>query len=339
MRVVVNGRYLRQRVTGVQRYARAIVARLGDRVEVVAPALAARGIAGHLWEQTVLPCRAGRGVLWSPSATGPLSVACQVVTIHDCAFVDQPQGFTPAFARWYQCLVPRLARRARRVLTVSNFSKSRICAVCRVPEDKVTVIPNGVDPIWRPAAAEAVAVARGRAGLDAPYVLCVGSLEPRKNLARLLTAWQQLKAIKDGLVLAIAGAAGRVFRQAGLGELPADVRLLGFVPDADLPALVTGAHAFVFPSLYEGFGLPVLEAMACGTPVVCARGSALEELADGAAVLVDPEDVNAIAAGLTQILEDRTLARGLAARGLARAQQYSWDAAAHDTWEALVSAV
>ena len=114
MLVQVNGRYLSQRITGVQRYAREIVARLSDRLQVIAPRAMAKGVCGHVWEQTVLPCRLRRGVLWSPCATGPLAVASQVVTIHDCAFYDCPDGFTPSFARWYRCLVPRLARRAAR---------------------------------------------------------------------------------------------------------------------------------------------------------------------------------------------------------------------------------
>ncbi|MDX1948205.1 MAG: glycosyltransferase family 1 protein [Pirellulaceae bacterium] len=339
MLVQVNGRYLVQRVTGVQRYAREIVARLGDRVSVIAPRSAAKGMRGHLWEQAVLPCRLRRGLLWSPSATGPLAVRSQVVTIHDCAFFDRPEGFTQTFAAWYRCLVPRLARQARRILTVSEFSRQRICEVCRVPAERVVVIPNGVESGWTRATSEQIAAARERLNLPRPFVLCAGSLEPRKNLRRLLAAWRALGPAKEGLELVLAGAEGHVFQRAGLGDLPGDVRLVGYVSDADLRALFSAAEAFVFPSLYEGFGLPVLEALACGTPVVCSRGTSLPEVAGDAAVYVDPENVESIAAGIAQLLENRALRDDLSRRGPARATPFTWDAAAAQTWEALRTAL
>ena len=193
MRVQVNGRFMRQRVTGMQRYAREIVARLGSRVELVEPTRAGHGIRGHLWEQVGLPCHLRRSLLWSPCTTGPLGVGSQIVTIHDCAFHDRAECFTPRFAAWLQWLVPRLARRVRQILTVSQFSKGRIAEICRVPSDKIHVVHNGVDPRFHPATAEEIAAARARFNLPERYVLCVGSLEPRKNLPRLLEAWQQAK--------------------------------------------------------------------------------------------------------------------------------------------------
>src|SRR5439155_22055530 len=147
-----------------------------------APWGAGRGIRGHMWEQTVLPWRLRQGVLWSPCATGPLAVASQVVTIHDCAFFDHPECFSSAFAKWYQCLVPRLARRASRILTVSAFSRDRICELFRIAPDKVVVAPNGVSSDWQPAQENDIAEVRARLGLQQPYVLYVGSIEPRKNL-------------------------------------------------------------------------------------------------------------------------------------------------------------
>jgi glycosyltransferase involved in cell wall biosynthesis len=339
MLVQVNGRYLAQRVTGVQRYAREIVARLSDRLQIIAPRTLARGVCGHLWEQTVLPWRLGRGVLWSPCATGPLAVASQVVTIHDCAFFDCPDCFTPAFARWYQCLVPRLARRAARILTVSSFSRNRICELFRIAPEKVVVAPNGVSSHWRPAAEAEIAEVRARLGLKQPYVLYVGSIEPRKNLPRLLAAWQRLGAEKDGVELVLVGAQGHVFREAGFEQLPGDVRATGFLPDADLRSLFTGAEAFAFPSLYEGFGLPVLEAMACGAPVVCSQATALSEVAGDAAILVDPLDAESIADGLSRVLADRELRETLRQRGFVRAGQFGWDATAQQVWGVLSTAL
>jgi glycosyltransferase involved in cell wall biosynthesis len=339
MLVQVNGRYLAQRVTGVQRYAREIVAQLADRLQVIAPRALARGVCGHVWEQTVLPWRLRRGVLWSPCATGPLAVASQVVTIHDCAFFDCPDCFAPAFARWYQCLVPRLARRAARILTVSSFSRDRICELFNISPEKVVIAPNGVSSHWRPANGQDIADVRARLGIEQPFVLYVGSIEPRKNLGRLLTAWQRLGAEKDGVTLVLVGAQGRVFRDAGFERLPSDVRATGFLQDADLRSLFTGAEAFVFPSLYEGFGLPVLEAMACGAPVVCSQAAALAEVAGDAALLVDPLDADSIASGLSRMLADRELRQALRQRGFCRAAEFSWAATADQVWNVLSTAL
>jgi glycosyltransferase involved in cell wall biosynthesis len=154
----------------------------------------------------------------------------------------------------------------------------------------------------------------------------------------LLSAWGQLGSDKDGLTLVLAGAGGSVYREAKL-EPPADVVLAGYVADEDLPAVYGGAEAFVYPSLYEGFGLPVIEAMACGTPVVCSNTTSLKEVAADAAVGVDPLDEAAIADGLRQLLSDASLRTELRARGLARAKDFHWNRAAEETWNVLSRAV
>src|SRR4051812_40983409 len=192
MHVQVNGRFRKQRITGMQRYAHEIVARLGRRVELVEPKRAGHGVSGHLWEQISLPCRLRRSLLWSPCTTGPLGVGSQVVTIHDCAFRDRAECFAPRFAAWLQWLVPKLARRVRQIITVSQFSRGRIAEICRVAPEKIQVVYNGVDPRFCPSSAEEIAVVRTRFNLPEHYVLCVGSLEPRKNLQRLLEAWQMV---------------------------------------------------------------------------------------------------------------------------------------------------
>ena len=345
-RIQVNGRYLRQRVTGMQRYAREIVSRLGSRVNVVEPSRAGHGIRGHMWEQVGLLCRLRRSLLWSPCTTGPLGVASQVVTIHDCAFLDRAECFTPRFAAWLQWLVPKLARRVRQILTVSHYSKDRIADICRVPSEKIHVVHNGVDPRFRPAADEEIAAARQSFGLPENYVLCVGSLEPRKNLPRLLEAWQQVFSQRsanhqcqpDSPKLVLVGTTAAVFASAKL-EAPSDsVVLTGYVPDEVLPALYSGATAFVYPSLYEGFGLTVLEAMACGTPVICSSTTSLPEVAGDAAILVDPNDTASIGSAIESLLSDEPLRNSLRARGLTRAQEFTWDRAAAQTWEVLSAA-
>jgi glycosyltransferase involved in cell wall biosynthesis len=338
MQVHVNGRYLEQRVTGQQRYAREIVARLMSRMDIVAPPTGSRGVRGHLWEQLALPRRLGRDLLWSPSTTGPLAVKRQVVTIHDCAFFDQANCFSRAFAAWYQFLVPRLARAARQIIAVSEFSKQRIVELCRVPAEKVTVIYSGVGERFRPHSADEIAAVRIKLALPQRYILCVGSLEPRKNLARLLQAWQQVQPRLDGLSLVLVGAKSHVFRDIGMNQPPPDVHLAGYLDDEHLPAVYSGAESFIYPSIYEGFGLPVIEAMASGVPVITSGVTALPEVAGDAAVYVDPMDVDSIAAGIQRVADDPRLRAELTARGRLRAAQFDWQRTAQETWQVLEAA-
>ena len=335
MKYTVNGRFQGRRMTGVQRYAREITTRIADCVEVVSPRNWSAGVRGHLWEQGVLPRLTRGGLLWSPCNTGPLTVRRQVVTIHDCAFVDCPEGFSRAFGGWYRWLIPRLARRVRRIIAVSRFTAGRLAELCGVSARQIEVIPNGVDSHFQPADAGVVDELRRRLALPQRYVLSVGTLEPRKNLKRLLAAWEQLPAELGDVGLVLAGATGRQFRSAGIEQLPTGVRLTGYVEDADLPVLYSGAEAFIYPSLYEGFGLPVLEAMSCGTPVICSRTTSLPEVAGDAALLVDPCDAESIADAISRLLTDAELRREFGARGLERAKQFSWDQAAAATAEVL----
>ena len=329
---------MQQRVTGMQRYAREIVSRLGSKIQLLEPRRAGHGIRGHLWEQVSLPCRMRRSLLWSPCSTGPLGVASQVVTIHDCAFHDRAECFTPRFAAWLQWLVPRLARRVRKIITVSHFSKNRICDICRVPPEKVHVVHNGVDQSFRRASAEAIAAARHQFDLTERYVLCVGSLEPRKNLPRLLEAWKRIAGQVPDYRLVLVGTTAAVFRDANLSAGDPSVILTGYVPDELLPALYSGAAAFIYPSLYEGFGLTVLEAMACGTAVICSNTTSLPEVAGEAALLIDPEDVEAMGQTLLRLLTDQPLRESLRQGGLRRAEEFTWDHAAKQTWQVLAQA-
>jgi glycosyltransferase involved in cell wall biosynthesis len=342
--IVANTRSLLLAKTGVQRYTQEVLRRLpADTRCVYPPAWMASSVRGHLWEQGVLPARLPRDtVLWSPSNSGPLAVRAQVVTIHDIVPFDQPANVAPLFGRWYRWLLPRLARRVRAIITVSAFSGRRIVDVLRVPPEKVHVVPNGVDDAFRRAGVEDAA--RVRQALQLPgagYVLALGSVEPRKNLGRLLEAWKAaLASLPGDLWLLVTGTRGRsaVFGDYQLPSLPPRVILTGRVEDEHLPGLYAGARAFVYVSVYEGFGLPVLEAMAAGTACVTSAGTSMEEVAGDAALLVDPLRVEEIQAGLSRCATDSTLCAQLAARGRARALQYSWDRTARETLSVLVGA-
>lgn len=259
-----------------------------------------------------------------------------VLTVHDMS-LERLSGAHPLAKRVYtKRLVPGAVRGARLILTNSEFSKWDTVRYLGVSEDRIRVTPLAVSAQFHPVSGRARdAVLEGH-GIRRPYFLYVGNLEPRKNLERLLDAFSAVPASEHALV--IAGNSwfrgNRVFRKArevGLGER---VRFLGYVPRADLPALMSGATGFVYPSLLEGFGLPVLEAMACGTPVITSATTALGEIAGGAALRVDPTRVDALADALAAVAGDSGLAAALAGKGLRRAAAFSWEATARATREA-----
>jgi glycosyltransferase involved in cell wall biosynthesis len=243
-----------------------------------------------------------------------------VVVIHDAAALRHPEWYGRTYVAYQRALLPRLARTAARVITVSEFSRREVVEVLGAPPERVAVVPNGVGEGFSPAAD--VAAARSALGLARPYVLVVGTRIARKNLGGLRNAARFLAG--EGVDLVAAGTGRSYMRDEG----DSPVRALGYVDDALLPGLYAGASAVVMPSLYEGFGLPVLEAMASGTPVVAADRAALPEVAGGAALLFDPDAASGAAAALQRVLADDALATDLRERGRERARGFTWRAAA-----------
>lgn len=335
MDIVVNTRTLASKLTGVQRYTSEIVNRLGARIECIAPQSALDGITGHTWEQFVLPTQLRGRLLWSPSNTGPLVVRRQVVTVHDVVPLDHPEWLNPRFAGWYRFLLPRLLPRVRHVITVSEFSKARILEHIKVEPSRISVIPNGVDMRFSPRTENERAKLVSRLGLPSPhFLLSLGSLEPRKNLGRLLKAWAGVcEELPDEVWLVVAGAKGKaqIFREVSLENLPPRVYFAGHVPDEYLPTLYSAALAFAYVSVYEGFGIPPLEAMASGTPVITGNCTALPEVVGDAGLMVDPFDVEAIAEGLRRLVMDAAFCEELRQKGLNRARQFTWDSIAART--------
>jgi glycosyltransferase involved in cell wall biosynthesis len=266
-----------------------------------------------------------------------------VVTIHDLGYLYYPEKH-PLFDRLYLNWSTRhSARMARRVIAVSKATAHDLVALNGVPEEKIRVVYSGVDEMLKPVRDEGrIDQLRERLGIPGPYLLHVGSLQPRKNLTRLLEAFDQIKNTAGPLTLVLAGQRGWEYhrfveriRQMGLSGR---VILPGYVPDEDLAALYSGALVYVFPSLHEGFGFPVLEAMACGAPVVCANTSSLPELVGDAALTVAPSDVYGLSEALLRLLNDRSLRQDLIKRGFERAAMFTWEACARHTLEVLVEA-
>jgi len=293
-----------------------------------------------LWVQLRLAAQARRDgceILHCPNGMGPVAAAPPlVVTVHDLSLFRYPQLHPRGRTLLTRRLLPRLARRAAAVIADSEFTRREILAVLRVAPEKVRTIHCAAGEHFRPITDGAgLTAVRQRWRLPERYVLFVGTLEPRKNLARLLRAFAAARRAGSVHQLILAGAAG--WRMRGFARdidrlgLSGSVRHLGYVPDVDLPALYAHADLFAYPSLYEGFGLPVLEAMACGTPVLSSNTSALAEVCGDAAQLVDPEDGDALAAALSSLLSDGDRRAELRGRGLERAREFSWRRAAAQT--------
>jgi glycosyltransferase involved in cell wall biosynthesis len=311
VRVGVDTSPLVQTRAGTARVVRGLLAALRDRPGVDLELLSFGGpgpvssvVRDALWYPVRLGRRArGLDVLHCTTFRGP--ARCRVptvVTVHDLAILRAPE----AFPRWHRLYgkagLTRVLRSAEAIVAVSEFTRSEVAELAEVPDERIRVVPNGVDAVFTSGGPRA----------EGDYVLAVATLEPRKNLARVVDAARE------------AGVALRVVGARGWGDVDVD-GWVGEVPDAELAALYRGALCVVYPSLYEGFGLPVLEAMACGTPVVTSQGTAMEEVAGGAAVLVDPLSVSAIAAGIREAVSRR---EELGPAGLARARSFTWEHAA-----------
>lgn len=292
---------------------------------------------GHLWEQLCLPRLAAGRMLWSPANAGPVFVDKQVVTFHDIAVLDHPEWFANRFASWYRWLVPRLARRVKRIVAVSEFTKSRLVSALGIDASKIAVIPNGVDERFKKLGQVNLCELSCRLP-SSSYVLSVGSLEPRKNVPRLLEAWSRcVGQIPSSVWLVISGVKGasQVFRNVPQMSLPSRVHLTGFVPDAELPTLYRGSLTLVYPSVYEGFGLPALEAMASGVPPIVGNNTSLPELIGDAGLCVDPYNIGAIADAITRMVNDLDLREELKQRSIARSQLFDWNKTAFATWNVL----
>ena len=317
MRVAIDVSALRQTRAGTARYLKGLVDELQRRGDVAVQTRSfGRGdrlstlVRDGVWYPFLLGRQEDADVLHCPTYRGPIrSRLPLVVTVHDLAVLRHPEAFNRWTRTYSPQVVPRVLRAAARVIAVSEFTRRELVELLAVPDDKIRVVPNAV-------AAEFTHEGEAEAG---DYVLAVGTLEPRKNLARLVEAVR-----RTNLELRVVGARG----WGGVEVAGNGVRWLGEVDDTELARLYRGAACVAYPSLYEGFGIPVLEAMACGAPVVTSRGTAMEEVADGAAVLVDAGDPADIAAGIERASAERDQ---LVARGLERARAFRWAAVAEAT--------
>jgi glycosyltransferase involved in cell wall biosynthesis len=325
--VVINGRFLARRVTGVERYGHEILRYIGSSCWV--ESTRSQGWRGHAWEQFMLPTKLNRNsILWSPANTGPLMIHNQALTIHDLSPLEHPEWFRRSFAAWYDLFLPILARRVRKIFTPSEYVKQKV--MTRFDVRNVTVTPNGIDhSLFCPEAKQFKFV------LPERYVLFVGSLEPRKNLDHLLRAWNEIKNNFKQTWLIIVGVSRNVFKAVSFPHKMERVRFLGYVEDETLAGLYANATVFVLPSQEEGFGLPALEAMACGAPVIVSDGGALPEIVDEAGLIFCLSNPVGLKNALKECLSNAKLRSELKEKGLVRAHQFFWKTTAELVWENL----
>lgn len=372
LHIGINGRSIFRQLTGVQQYAREVTRALcalkaddvdftvftgreGQGAETGLPIVASRAPAGGpvrglVWEQTLLRrmvIKSGVDILFSPANVAPLyPPSSSVVTIHDLSFLLFPEYFSRSFGAYYRNIIPKIVKQAAALITDSESSREDLITHLGVAPEKVTAIHLGVSADFRQRVKkdDLAAVSR-RHGLPPKFFLSVSSLEPRKNLANLVKAYRLLSddtTAEHKLVL--VGAGNRLFSDPGLAEvisrLPAgSVVTPGYIPDEDLPSVYRMATALVFPSLYEGFGLPVLEAMAASTPVITSNRSSLPEVAGSAAALIDPENIEEIAAAMELLAGDSGTRNLLIERGKKRAAAFTWEKTAAETLRVLKSVI
>jgi glycosyltransferase involved in cell wall biosynthesis len=313
---VINGRFLSQPLAGVQRYATEMSAALGreypEQLEILAPPNTVAPVAnikiigtssGQLWEQFELPKHVHNRILLNLGNTAPAFIRRQIVVLHDAGVYSTPEAYSRKFRLWYKTLQFVLARRGAKIVTVSNFARGEIARALNISIESIAVAGEGADHMERVIADQD---ALSQFALEKNgYVLVVGTLAAHKNLSALNQLADRL--VGRGMVLAITGAFGAAAFQTGSQTaLPKNARYLGRVSDSALKALFQGAGCFVFPSRYEGFGLPAVEAMACGCAVVAADIPALRECCGDAALYCDPNSPGAIADVVLGLLDNQT---------------------------------
>lgn len=345
---VVNGRYLTQKATGVHRYAFEICNKLhemGVDFHVAIPqeiepsykfdfkTVRCGSLKTHLWEQISLPRylkSIGNPLLISFTGCGPLNYNNQIMTIHDVSHERYPQWFSKNYYRFYHFMMPRIGKKAHAILTVSEFSRQEIVDTLGLDANKIHVVHSNVPFHNKPSNEEILSY---RPSPDAErYIIAVSSMDPRKNFSRLVEAFRHIddKSVK----LYIIGMSFKAFNTPDLQQLTSkNVHLPGYIPDEALQSMYQNALLSVYPSLYEGFGLPPLESMTYGCPVINSDIPALREVSEDAAIYVDPYDTHNITMTINRLLKDADLRQELRIKGLEQIKKYSWEKSASQVYE------
>jgi len=346
MSILINARFLSQPITGVQRYGIEISRAIKNKyssyrfiaprniintevADYLRPEIYSH-LSGHFWEQLELPLKARGNLIINLCNTGPAFYKNQVVTIHDTAVFAAPSGYSKAFLMWYRYLLPRLCHNSRLIVTVSDFSKFELVKYCGAVSQNIAVVPNGINHIdcikHCPNTLQKFQLG------SRPFVLGVGSLHPNKNLGMFIKIADVLADKNIDFVVA-GGGNSQVFANNYLGN--GKVRFLGYVTDGELKSLYQNAACFVFPSLYEGFGIPPLEAMRCGCPVVASNVASLPEVCGDAALFASPDSPDMFIRQVKKVLSSVSLRNELIERGRLRSNYFTWENSARKLVNAL----
>lgn len=318
------------KANGQKRVAEELVRRIPSLTQLSPSSERASGLQGHIWEQFYLPLKAGGDPLWSPSTSGPFLHRNHVVTMHDVAFIDVPQYFSKSFRRWYASMTTGLSKSARHIVSISDFTRKRIIEEFGIADSKVTTIHPGVTPTFHQRSRNEIDEVLTRYGIDErPYIIGFLGTDPRKNVVGLSAAWAQSGAARQGAQLVLFGRAANksVFAASVLDQHQEGVVALGAVDDDALAALYSGARGFVFPSYYEGFGLPVVEAANCGCRIVTSNVTSLPEVSPTDAIFTAPSDTKAIAEAIRYLFTVADTDEAKAKR-IAEMKRFNWDKAA-----------
>lgn len=342
MPIFVNARFLTQEITGVQRHAIELskrLKRLSPEIRFISPRNvihkdAAKELSveitgkgtGHYWEQVELPLylkKHGGGLLVNLANTAPLYYKQKIITIHDTGFLKNPRWYSKKFYYFYRFLIPRIAKNSLKIITDSEFARREIIETLKIPESKVLVVYCAPSSVFQNRPGE---TGENRFG---DYILTVSSLDPRKNLERTILAFKKLN--RADVKLVIVGAEKKIFASPDLEDLiQKDDRIIltGYVADEELVSLYRHAKFFIFASLYEGFGLPPLEAMACDCPCVVSSVASLPEVCGSAVLYCDPYSIEDIADNILKMFVDNELRTGLIKRGRERIKMFGWEKSA-----------
>jgi len=346
--IFINGKFLLQPITGVQRFAREIVRGLDQRLDLECTkkllqfVLVVPDVKGlevptfrnikilysklifcpFFWEQFMLPFVTLGQPLLNLTGAAPIVKIRQVCTFHDAAIFDIPEAYTKLFVIWYRFLFRIQSRTCLGILTVSEFSKGRLKKLLGIAPSRIRIVYNGVDHFMSPAMQQQKP--HKTAGVTKPYFLAVGSANPSKNFARLVEAFKISGVGKTHSLIIVGGGNAGVFFSEAINSTE-NVVLLGRVSDDELKTLYQEAFAFLFPSLYEGFGIPLLEAMVCGCPILASNAASVPEVCGSSVIYFDPEDVTSISKAILEIIRNPSIAIELRSKGFIQAQKFSWE--------------
>lgn len=341
MEIYINARFLTQKTTGVQRFAIEVSKHLKlllPDLKFVSPKNIIQkeladyfnvetfgSFSSHLWEQVELPIflkNKNSPLLINFGNTAPLTYKNQLVSIHDLSFIVNPKWFSKSFALFYSFVIPRIAKKSLRVITVSENSKKDII-------EKVGIKESKIDVLYCDVPAEFKQNNQKSTNIYGEYILAVSSLDPRKNFGRLIEAFNKLSL--PNIKLVIVGSVNNVFSDVNIKKLIQDNQLItftGYVDQEELPGLYKNAKLFIYPSLYEGFGIPPLEAMICGCPTIVANVASLPEICGEASYYVDPYSIDDISQGMKELTSNESLRQELIVKGYVRVSHFNWESSA-----------